>query len=173
MSIEAVEILKQRAIRLATPLPIESDQHDDLRVVRFKLGNETYAIEPEYIQEVYPLKQVTPLPGTPPFVIGVVNIRRKIVPLIDLKIILDIPSESQEISKIIVLSHLGHQLAIGIDSLIGMFSIFKHDLQPALSSLHGIKQKILKGITIDQTIVLDGNTILTDKHFIVDDRVDE
>lgn len=168
MTIEAADILKQRATRLAAPLTNEDHGQDELKVVGFTLGNESYALEPEFIQEVYPLKQVTRLPGTPSFLMGIVNIRRKIVPLIDLKKILEIPSANHSVSKIIVLGQKEHQVAIGIDHLAGMLTIYKHDLQSALPSLHGTKQNVLKGITLDQTIVLDGHAILTDKHFIVD-----
>jgi purine-binding chemotaxis protein CheW len=167
MPTETADILRERATRLTAPLPNEDHARNELKVVGFTLGNELYAIEPEFIQEVYPLKQVTPLPGTPSFVMGIVNIRRKIVPLIDLKKILEIPSTTAE-SKIIVLAQKEQQVAIGIDRLVGMLTIFKHSLQPALPSLHGIRQNVLKGITLDQTIVLDGHAILTDKHFIVD-----
>ena len=47
-------------------------------------------LSPDFVREVYPLKDYTPLPCTPPFVLGLVNVRGQIISVIDIKKFFDI-----------------------------------------------------------------------------------
>src|SRR5690242_86354 len=64
------DILAHRARQLAEP-PEQETEVQLIEVVSFLLAYETYAIETAYVREVYPLKDLTPLPCTPPFVAGI------------------------------------------------------------------------------------------------------
>ncbi|NQD96998.1 chemotaxis protein CheW, partial [Pseudomonas sp. CrR25] len=73
--------LQERARQWAAS--VEEEQSEGwLEVLSFNLGDETYAIESEHVAEVMPLAQFTPLPGTPPHVLGIVNVRGHIVSLV-------------------------------------------------------------------------------------------
>jgi len=81
----AAQILRDRAQVLARP-PEQAAAADTLfELLEFRLAQERYAVETRYVREVYPLKDLTPLPCTPPFVLGVVNVRGHILPVLDLK----------------------------------------------------------------------------------------
>ena len=72
---EKQKILRARAQALAREPEAEEAARRTLEVVEFLLAYETYGIESSYVREVYPLKAFTPLPCTPPFVLGIINIR--------------------------------------------------------------------------------------------------
>jgi len=86
-------ILKKRAQVLARAPKREDEAGECLEVVEFLLAYEQYGIESSYIREVYPLKDLTPLPCTPPFVLGIINVRGQILSVIDLKKIFDLPQK--------------------------------------------------------------------------------
>jgi purine-binding chemotaxis protein CheW len=56
---------------------LEETQIESQSVVEFLLGVERYAIEFKYIREIQPLRDLTPLPCAPPFVLGLINVRGK------------------------------------------------------------------------------------------------
>jgi purine-binding chemotaxis protein CheW len=67
------EILKARACELAREPRRDDAEH--VEIVEFMLANERYGLESCYVREVYPLKDYTPLPCTPSFVLGLINVR--------------------------------------------------------------------------------------------------
>ncbi len=79
-------LMQQRARELARPLADGAAEGEHIEVLEFILAHERYAIETAWVQEVYPLRQLTPLPGTPAFVLGVVNVRGKIISVMDLRV---------------------------------------------------------------------------------------
>ena len=79
-------ILKKRAENLAKEFIVEEQEHC-IEVVCFRLGNETYGIESDYIRGVHPLKELTFLPGLPPFILGIITLHRRILSVIDLNVL--------------------------------------------------------------------------------------
>ena len=80
---DATQILRARARVLARPRKQAPATETLLELLEFRLARERYAVEVRYVREVYPLKDLTPLPSTPPFVLGVVNVRGRILPVLD------------------------------------------------------------------------------------------
>ena len=79
------EVLKRRAELLAkSTRQEESDDKDEVLVQVLCIGGERYGIELIHIWEVFPYRELTPVPGVPDMVRGVINFRGEIVPLYDL-----------------------------------------------------------------------------------------
>lgn len=166
------EILMRRAKKLARPLEKEIDHTLMIDIVTFKLAGERYAIESCYVEEVYPLEQVTSLPNTPSFVYGVINVRRKVVSVINLKKIFDLPeSTSNNKEKAIILDNKRMQFAILVDEIEGVNKISENNLQHSLPTLTGIRSEYLKGLTNEPLIVLDGNKLLSSDYLLVKETI--
>src|ERR1700726_1698325 len=102
------QILPARAHALARPPAHTPAAETMLDVLEFRLAQERYAIETRYVREVHPLKDLTPLPCTPPFVLGIVNVRGRIVPVFDLKKFFDLPDQGlTDLHRIILIE--GHE----------------------------------------------------------------
>lgn len=165
------EILKKRAERLSKPLE-ERQQFYGLEVLGFTLGDESYALETRYIEEVYPLKECTPLPKAPPFVFGLTHIRRKIMLVINLKILFDIPNLKEvKDPKLIILGQEDREFALLTDGLNGIQTISNEQIQSSLPTLKGIREDFLKGVSSDGTVILDGRKLLASKVLILDEAV--
>ena len=171
-SSDAMGILRIRARALAAPL--ESPPSEAiLEVLEFRLAQERYAVETQYLREVYPLKHLTPLPAAPPFVRGIVNVRGQILPLLDLKRFFDLPDQGvTDLHRILVVE--GNDMKLGLlgDATVGVRSIPADSLQPGLPTLTGIRSDYLKGVTADCLVVLDLARILADPRIVVHDEVD-
>lgn len=55
------------------------------QLVVFALGNEEYGVEISYVQEIIRIPHITIVPDMPPYMEGIINLRGKVIPVIDLK----------------------------------------------------------------------------------------
>ena len=144
-----------------------------IEVLEFGLAQERYAVESQYAREIHPLKELTPLPCTPSFVVGIVNVRGRLVPVLDLKKFLDLPEKGLTDLHFIILVR-GEDFEVGVlaDVIVGVRSIAVDTLQPTLSALTGARSEFLKGVTAERLVVLDLGRILSHKRIIVHDEVE-
>jgi purine-binding chemotaxis protein CheW len=169
---EIKRVMKARAQALAREPGKAQAADAELEVLEFFLAHEKYAVESRLIREVYPLENLTPLPCTPPFVLGIVNLRGEIVSVLDIKKFFDLPEKGlTDLNKVIVLQ--SGQMLFGIlaDTISGVRRIPVAGIQPSLPTLAGIREKYLRGITPDRTILLDAEKLLTDEQIIVQEQV--
>jgi len=170
---EKRKILKARAKVLARETEKEAYLGEHLEVIEFLLANERYGIEASYVREVYPLRELVPIPGTPPFVLGITNVRGKILSALDIKKLFDLPEKGlTELDKIIIVQANGMELGIHADAVVGMRSIALEELQSPLPTLTGIRARYLKGITKEQVTILDMESFFSDKSIIVHEEVE-
>lgn len=166
------DILRERARKLAQTPPPAPDSAL-LELLEFRLAQEKYAIETRHVQEVHPLRELTPLPCTPPFIRGIVNIRGRILPVLDLKKFFDLPEKGlTDLHRIILVSGHGMELGLLADVALGVKSVAAQSLQPSLPTLTGIRAHYLKGVADGPLIVLDLERILTDPKIVVREDVE-
>ncbi len=169
MTAEGISKMKRRAEILARPIENSQVNNISIELLVFKLAEERYGIEIKHIREVYPLKDYTPLPCTPSFIFGLINIRRKIIAILDLKSFFNLSMETKGEKKIVILENNTKSFALVTDGIVGIERPATQSLQPALPTLTGVKQEFLQGITNDGIVVLDGHKLLTSKQLVVDE----
>ncbi|MFA5907278.1 MAG: chemotaxis protein CheW [Vicinamibacterales bacterium] len=170
---DAAQILRARAHALARPLETPPVAESLLDVLEFRLAQERYAVETPHVREVYPLKHLTPLPCTPAFVVGIVNVRGQILPVFDIKQFFELPQKGlSDLHRIIIVRGHGLELGLLADEIVGVRSIPVDSLQSSLPTLTGIRSDYLKGVTADGLVVLDLARILADPKIVVRDTVD-
>lgn len=168
ISTDPAHILRARARALARPRETVPEAATQIEVLEFRLADERYAVETRYVREVYPLKDLTPLPGTPPFFRGLVNVRGRIVPVVDLKKFFDLPDLGlTDLHRIILVDGRDMTLGLLADAAVGVRAIPVDSLQPSLPTLHGIRSDYLKGLTGERLVVLDLGRILADPTLVV------
>jgi purine-binding chemotaxis protein CheW len=164
-------VLHERSRELATDTRITAKEEETLSVIEFDLAGERYAVELMRVREVSLLKELTPVPCTPSFVLGIVNLRGEIRTVIDLKRFFELPSKGiSELNKIIMLHADGMELGILADSITGVRSVPLSALQPTLPTLTGVRADYLRGVTHDRLVVLDAAKLLSSKRIIVNDE---
>ena len=170
---ETSRILRERALALAAEPGAIQNLAESIEVVEFSLAHERYAVESAYVREVYPLEYLTPLPCTPAFVLGIVNLRGEIVSVIDLRKFFDLAQTGlPDLNKIIVLESGNMIFGLLADAILGVRRLPLAEIQPALPTLTGIREKYLKGITAERMVVLDAGKLLADEEIVVQEQVD-
>ena len=164
-------ILKTRAVALA--LELEKEESGEwIEIVEFLLSSERYGLELRYVREVWPLKDLTPIPCTPPFVLGVINVRGQILSVINLKKLLDLPEKGLgDLNKVLILKSDTMEFGILADDIIGVRSVPLRELKQSVPTLTGLGQEYLKGVSKERLIVLDAGQILLDKRIVVEEEV--
>lgn len=164
-------ILRKRARALARKPLWEEATEESLDVLEFLLSYERYAIEMCWVAETYPLKDLTPLPCTPPFVAGIINVRGRIMSVIDIRKLFDLPQKGlTELNKVVILHKGEMEFGILVDEIIGTRLIPLAEVQSSLPTLTGIREEYLKGVTQGRTTILDGEKLLTDRKLVVQDE---
>jgi purine-binding chemotaxis protein CheW len=164
---EKKRILKERAGLLARQKE-KTTGAEALEIVEFLLAKERYGIESHCICEVCPLREYTPLPGVPDFVLGLINVRGRILSVIDIRKFFDIPWQGiSDLNKVIIIKNDTMEFGILADEIVGVRKLAAGDIGPPLTTLSGIREEFLKGITRKRTVVLDVARIMADKNIIV------
>ena len=169
---ERDRILKERAKIYSHELEAKEEEVQYVEVLEFLLAHEMYGVELKYVREVYPLKELTPIPEIPAFVLGIVNVRGEILSVIDIKKFFDLPEKGlTDLNRVIILHSADMEFCILADSIIGVRNILLSEIQTSLPTLTGIREEYLKGVTKEREIILDAGKLLSDKSIIVNENV--
>jgi len=161
-------LLKARAKKLSQEVIQVDAGQQCIEIVEFQLAGEKYGIEASNVREVYPLKELVPVPGTPTFFLGITSVRGQILSVIDIKGFFDLPDKGlTELDKVVIVQSGDVELGIRADVVLGMRVIPRGDIQASLPTLTGIREKYLSGITKDTVIILDIQKLLNDESLIV------
>lgn len=170
---EAERILRARAQALARPPRQAPAAGSMLELLEFGLASERYALESRQVEEVHPLRELTPLPCTPPFIRGIVNVRGRIVPVLDLKKFFDLPERGlTDLHRIILVQGNGLELGLLADMIVGVRGVAADSLQPSLPTLTGIRADYLRGVSDGHLVVLNLERILADPKIIIHEEVE-
>ncbi|HUX39388.1 MAG TPA: chemotaxis protein CheW [Rectinemataceae bacterium] len=167
---EIRRILEKRARAAAKP-PEKPDGDEKIEFLAFSLAGERYAVETRFVRETCQLKDLTPIPCTPPYLAGAINLRGRILAIVDLRVFFELPIKGlTELNKIIVLKEGDKEFGLLADSIDGVGRVARSDLQEDLAALAGMRESFLKGITKGMMALLDGGRLLADSSLTVDEQ---
>jgi purine-binding chemotaxis protein CheW len=168
---ERKRILSTRARVIAKETAPE-ERRDLIEIIEFTLAHEHYGVESTFVSEVYPLKAYTPVPCTPAYVLGIINVRGRIISVVDIKKFFDLPERGiTDLNKVIILRSGEMEFGILADAIITTRMVRRKDLQAHLPTLTGVREEYLRGVSPDGAIILDAGKILSDKGIIVQEEV--
>ena len=127
------------------------DMAENRQYLTFSLADEDYAIEVFKVREVLELIKITRVPRMPPFMLGVINLRGSVVPVIDLRLKLGMEAaKATQDSSIIILEILvGEEiilLGIYVDSVHEVVDFDGDDLEPAPKIGSRIQSDFIHGV---------------------------
>lgn len=100
----------------------------------FTLGDMELALPLQALREVVPCKRLAPLPCPNPAIVGGVNLRGVVVPVLDLRITLGKTATHIEHANVMIVVHSGHVLGLLCNSVQGVFEVDNHDVKPVASA---------------------------------------
>jgi purine-binding chemotaxis protein CheW len=165
-------ILRERAKKLAQKRTEEDSESDSLQIIEFRLCHERYGAEVNYIREVYPLKDITAIPCTPPFVLGIMNVRGQVVSVLDLRGFFDLPKQpGTELSKVLIVGKDDVECGILTDEVVGEKKIPLEMIHKDGHLMHGTWEDCIMGVTPDRLVVIGIEKLLSDNRIIVQQEV--
>jgi purine-binding chemotaxis protein CheW len=130
------------SVILSDALPSEAGEY-----LSFLLGREEYGIEILKVQEIRGYDAVTQIPNTPIFIKGVVNLRGKIVPIVDLRIKFNLENiEYNEFTVVIVLNFSGRIMGVVVDGVSDVIALNQAQIEPMPSLVTGIDTQYIIGL---------------------------
>lgn len=165
-------ILKARAQALAQGLRHPELAADRVDMLAFTAGYESFAIEASYVREVVPLKELTPVPCSPPFVAGIMNIRGQILSVLDLQIFLRIPTRGfVDRNSVIVLRKAGMEFGLLVVEVLGVSTISASEIQTTIRPVSEFADTFIQGVLLDGVVVLDASRLLGESSIVVQEMV--
>lgn len=138
-----------------------------LQLVSFMIGNEEFGVDILLIQEIIRMLQITKVPNAPSYVDGVVNLRGKIIPVIDLRSKMGMQrKEHDSNTRIIVVEVTGKTVGFIVDSVTEVLRIPADITEPPPSMVAGINSEFIKSVgKLDDRllILIDLEKILSGK----------
>ena len=142
------------------------DAKEMLQLVSFKLGDEEFGVDILQVQEIIRMQNITRVPNAPHFVEGVINLRGKVIPIIDLRKRFDLGThEADKNTRIVVVKINDIVVGLVVDEVSEVLRIPADTVEPPPPIIAGIESDYIKGVgKLDGgrlLILLDLNKILT------------
>lgn len=144
----------------------EEDTQKD-KFLTFSLGNEFYGIEIKYVTEIVGMQPITEVPELPDYIRGIMNLRGKIIPVMDVRLRFKKPlREYNDRTCIIVVDIRDISIGLIIDSVSEVLSIPEGNIVPPPELNKGSGNRYIMGIGKvgnDVKLLLDCNKLLSDE----------
>jgi len=135
------------------------------QLVSFDLATESYGVDIGAVREIIRLQEITNVPRTPEFVEGVINLRGKVIPVVDIRKRFGLPVGDQSAENRIVVVDIGGQdIGVIVDAVNEVLRIFSDSVEPPSSVITTADSDYLMGIAkVDDKllILLDLESVLS------------
>ena len=126
---------------------IKKDQEELLQLVSFKIGDEEFGVDILRVQEINRMSQITKVPNTPDFLEGVINLRGRIVPVIDLRVKLGmLRKEHDKDTRIVVVELKGKTMGFIVDEVNEVLRISKDITEAPPDIISGVNAEYITSI---------------------------
>ncbi|MBF0328277.1 MAG: chemotaxis protein CheW [Nitrospirae bacterium] len=128
-----------------------------LQLVTFNLDNEEYAVDILKVQEINRMTEITRVPNSPAYVEGVVNLRGKVIPVINIRTKFSLEAkEPDSRSRIMIMDIEGITMGVVVDSVSEVLRIPGNIVEPTPPLASNISAEFMKGIAklADRLIIL-------------------
>lgn len=118
-----------------------------LQLVSFKLGEEEFGVDILKVQEINRLVEITKVPRTPDFVEGVINLRGKVIPIIDLRKRFGLNlKDNDKDTRIVVIDIDGSIMGMIVDAVSEVLRLPESTIEPAPEIATSIDSEYIRGV---------------------------
>ncbi|MHB8928198.1 MAG: chemotaxis protein CheW [Bacillota bacterium] len=138
---------------------MQSEQHQvatEDKFVVFQLGGEAYGVDINKVQDINPMTKITRVPRAPEFVEGIINLRGRVIPVIDLRKRFGLPPQEYTRSTVIVVAEVeGNTIGVIVDAVSEVLPIPRSVVEPPSPFIAGIDSDYLRGVAkLDDRLVI-------------------
>ena len=151
------------------------------KYVTFKAGNEYYALKIEYVNEIIVFQEITEIPESEDFIKGLINLRGKIIPVIDVRVrFKQEPIEYNDRTCIIVINVKDMLVGLIVEKVAEVVEIKQEDILPPPSATIGHEEKTqnkyvygIGKVGEEVKLLLDPDKLLKDEEMIILEQATE
>jgi purine-binding chemotaxis protein CheW len=144
----------------------QSETRSEQQLVVFTLGSESYGAEISTVREIIRMQEVTTMPNSPEYVVGVINLRGKVIPVIDLRRKFGMESvEATKDTRIVVVDIGNQDIGVVVDGVNAVLRVPMESIDERSAVEHAQAPQYLTGIAkVDERlfILLDLDVMLTE-----------
>ncbi len=160
------EILRERARSLAGQDQIASAKLGEL-TLQFTLGNARYSLPASAAREVLRFESIAPLPAVPPAIVGLVNVRGRLLVCVDIRPLLGLPPAAPNPTmRLLIVSAGSLEAALLVDDVISV-QPETSNLQPTPATVAGHGAGWVRGVDEQLSLHLDPAGLLNDPRLAV------
>lgn len=138
--------------------------------VAFRVSGENYGLSIDQISEISKTFDTTPVPRTADFVVGIGNVRGRVIPIVDLAKRLRLESlPTGRESRVLIVHHEDDLYGLIVDEVLYVVTIAPEDLEDAPGAIAGSRGEYIRALTRledDILIVLELGTVLDSRDFV-------
>jgi len=130
----------------------------------FSLGEEKYAVDISVIREIIRPVKITHIPGAPPFIEGVINIRGDVIPVIEMRKRFEVPGQREAPPRMIIVRIEDQWVGITVDTVTEVVRVPASEIKPPPKVMGGEGARYLAGVCSqgdELVVLLNLNEILT------------
>ena len=146
-------------------MPAKNETAGEMQLVVFDLASEYYGVDIATVREIIRMQSITRVPGAPPFVEGIINLRGQVIPVVDLRKRLGLNvSDQTEDSRIVWVTINKNDVGVIVDAVTEVLRIPVSSIDPPSAMVGGIDSDCLRGIAKLESrliILLDLNKVLS------------
>lgn len=118
-----------------------------LQLVSFKIGSEEFGVDILKVQEINRMVEITRVPQTPDYVEGVINLRGKVIPIVDLRKRFNLEvKEYDKNTRIVVVDITGNIMGMVVDSVSEVLRLSSDTIVPPPEIVTGVNSEYIKGV---------------------------
>lgn len=116
-------------------------------LVTFQLGAEDYAVQVDTVESIIKPSAVTPVPGSPSEVCGIMNLRGRVISVIDLRTCFSMPVKEMDADTRVLVVRFDHAtVGVLVDSVSEVFTLTNEEIQPTPMHVTGTGGAAIEGI---------------------------
>ena len=118
-----------------------------LQLVSFRLDSEEYGIESTKVQEIILMGEITRVPQTPEYIMGLINLRSTVIPIVDLRLRFGLTQEdTTDETRIMVVNVAGKTIGIIVDAVNEVLRVSQEQIAPPPPTVAGLGREYLTGL---------------------------
>jgi len=177
------QIWARRAAHLAQ-VPSQEDEGEQMMLVLVRLGHEIYGLEAQYVLDNRPVEQITRVPRVPDWVAGVVNLRGRILSVVDLRRFFGLSPAEPDVEDgstvlyLVTVETSDMEVVLLVDDVLSVQIIPASRMQNAIG-VQGLRPEYVRGVAerksgdkdASMVVVLDLPALLADEQLIVHEEM--
>ncbi len=154
---------------MAANTAVQAQDNTILRWVTFYLDNEKYGINVMQVQEVLRVSEIAPVPGSPEYVLGIINLRGNVVTVIDTRKRFGLDHrELDDAARIVIVESNDQVVGIMVDSVAEVVDLRVSEVEAAPNVGTDDSSRFIQGVASQEgelLIIVDLNKLLTDEEW--------